>query len=131
LQKQEAIRVGVLNSGLVLRRLKKLEQTLQVDNLEVAVDIVFWDGAKGGLFGHAYYRYSGNGGKTEALPCSAEKEIELMKEDYERDGHRVFGKGDEVSFAGYLENFCYLGPEALAAERKAVIERLRGEVNGA
>lgn len=123
--------MGVLNSGLVLRRLKKLEQTLQVDNLEVAVDIVFWDGAKGGLFGHVRERIFSNGGKTEALPFSAEEEIKLMKEDYERDGHRVFGKGDEVSFAGYLESFCYLGPEALAAERKAVIERLRGEVNGA
>ena len=123
--------MGVLNSGLVLRRLKKLERTLQVDNLEVAVDIVFWDGAKGGLFGHARERVFSNGGKTEALPFSAEEEIELMKEDYERDGHRVFGKGDEVSFADYLENFCYQCTEALAAERKAVIERLRGEVNGA
>ena len=59
--------MGVLTSGLVLRRLKKLEQTLQVDNLEVAVDIVYWDSAKGGLFGHARERVVGNEGKTEGL----------------------------------------------------------------
>ena len=123
--------MGILTSGFVLRRLKKLEQTLQVDNLEVTVDIVFWDGVKGGLFGHVRERCVGNGGKIGVQACSAEEEIELMKEAYERDGHRVFGKGDEVSFAGYLDYFCYLGPEALATERKAVIERLRGEVNGA
>ena len=123
--------MGILNSGFVLRRLKKLEQTLQGDNLEVTVDIVFWDGVKGGLFGHARERIFSNGQETEFSACSAEEEIELMKRDYERDGHRVFGKGDEVSFAGYLDYFCYLGPEALATERRAVIERLRGEVNGA
>ena len=122
--------MGVLNSGLVLRRLKKLEQTFQVDNLEVDVDIVYWDSAKGGLFGHARERIFSNGKETEFSAFSAEEEIELMKEDYERDGHRVFGKGDEVSFADYLESFCYLGPEALAAERRAVIGRLRREVNG-
>lgn len=124
--------MGVLTSGLVLKRLKKLEQTLQVETMEVNVDIMYWDNVKGGLFGHARERVVSNGTKTGgAVACSAEEEIELMKEDYEREGHRVFGKGDEVSFAGYLENFCYGGPEALAAERKAVIERLRGEVNGA
>ena len=52
--------MGVLTSGLVLRRLKKLERTLQVDNLEVTVDIVFWDSAKGGLFGHARKRIFSN-----------------------------------------------------------------------
>ena len=113
--------MGVLNSGLVLRRLKKLEQTLQVDNLEVTVDIVYWDSAKGGLFGHTRKRIFSNGGKTEALPFSAEEEIELMKVDYEKNGHCVFGKGGEVSFADYLEYFCYGGPEALAAERRTII----------
>ena len=123
--------MGLLTSGLVLRRLKKLEQTLQVETMEIAIDIVYWDGVKGGLFGHARERIFSNGKETEFSACSAEEEIELMKEDYERDGHRVFGKGDEVSFAAYLENFCYGGPEALATERRAVIEGLRGEVNGA
>ena len=122
--------MGILTSGLVLRRLKKLEQTLQIDTLEVAVDIVYWDSAKGGLFGHARERIFSNGKETEFSACSAEEEIELMKEDYERNGLRIFGKGDKVSFADYLEYFCYGGPEALAAERRAVIERLRGEVNG-
>ena len=127
----EAIKLGVLTSRLILRQLKNLEKALQLDELEAVVDMVFWDGARGGLFGHIHCRYTRSEAKNEVLPCSAEEEIELMKSKYENDCHRVFGKGEEVPFAGYLENFCYLGPETLAAERKAVIERLRGEVNGA
>jgi hypothetical protein len=42
-------------SGLLNRRLEKLEKTWAVGDVDY-VDIVLWDGMKGGLFGHAHYR---------------------------------------------------------------------------
>jgi len=48
-----------------------------------------------------------------------------MREHYEENGHRLYGKGPKASFAEYLERFGYLGPEELAVRRKKVIEELK------
>jgi hypothetical protein len=54
-----------------------------------------------------------------------------MRRHYRDEGHRWFGQEAEVSFAEYLERFCYLGSEGLADRRRAVIDRVRREDNGA
>ena len=114
-------------SGRLLGRLKKLERAFSIDTLDI-FDVVMWAGDRGGLFGHAHYRMSKS--ETVVSPCSAEEEIEIMRRYYEDDGHSLFGRTD-VSFAEYLEGYCYLGPEGLAVERALVIQKLRGEAIGA
>lgn len=115
-------------SGRLLGRLKKLERAFSVDD-QVILDIVMWTGDKGGLFGHAHHRYCKSTGEMAVSACSVEEEIALMKEHYEKDDHRFFGRS-EVSFAEYLEGYSYLGPEGLAEERAKVVQRFRGEPVG-
>jgi hypothetical protein len=50
-----------------------------------------------------------------------------MRESYEENGHKLFGKGEPVSFSQYLEAFSYLGPDERADRRRKVIERVRSE----
>jgi hypothetical protein len=64
------------------------------------------------------------------VPCSDEEEVQIMRENYEDNGHRFFGQGDELSFPEYLERFSYLGSEELADRRREVISMLRGADGG-
>jgi hypothetical protein len=68
--------------------------------------------------------------KPEGYRCSDEEEIEIMREHYEGEGHRVCCKGSKVSFAEYLERFSYLGSEGLAVKRREISERLKGGEDG-
>lgn len=121
--------MGVSKSRLFVRRLRKLEKAFSVDYVQ-KIDVVLWCGEKGGLFGHAHYKVSAIGEATEAIPCTVEEEMEIMKNQYEVDNHRFFGRSD-VSLADYLLGYCYLGPESLTAERASIIQQLRGEASGA
>ncbi|MDH5266186.1 MAG: hypothetical protein OEW62_00755 [Candidatus Bathyarchaeota archaeon] len=119
-----------MSNKAILRRLKKLEKVFAVEPKDEWLDILMWNGSEGGIFGHTHCRISLGGNRTEWIPCSDEEELEIMREHYEREGHRVYGKGAEVSFAEYLERFSYLGSEELTVRREAIIERLKGEEDG-
>lgn len=95
------------------------------------VDTVTWDCCKSGCFGHVQCRFSESRQATEQVPCSVDEELHIMRQKYEEECHKVWGQGPTVSFADYLEYFCYLGPENLAEERRAAIEKVRGEESGA
>ncbi|MDH5266610.1 MAG: hypothetical protein OEW62_02900 [Candidatus Bathyarchaeota archaeon] len=114
----------------ILRRLKKLEKVFAVEPRDDWLDIVMWTGSDGGVFGHAHCRFSRSRNRTEWIPCSDEEEIEIMRGHYEKDSHRLYGKGPRVSFREYLERFSYLGSEELGVKRKEIIERLKGEIDG-
>jgi hypothetical protein len=106
------------------RRIKALELMSGVD--EPCYDIVMIAGGTGGLFGHSHFIVSSD--KTVTKPCSEEEELEIMLSQYEKDEQRVWGKGERVSFAEYLEYFEYLGPDELKDSRREVIEALRAEM---
>jgi len=108
-----------------------LERVFAVEPKDDWIDILMWNGLQGGIFGHTHWRFSESRSQTEWIPCSDEEEIKIMRERYEEDDHRLFGRGSEVSFAEYLEYFVYLGPEEMDARRKEIIERLKGERDGA
>ena len=120
-----------MSSQAILRRLKKLEKVFATGSESRWIDILMWDGPQGGIFGHAHFRFSENGRHTELIPCSDEEEIAIMLEHYEDDNHRLHGRGSKVSFAEYLECFSYLGSEELEARRRRIIERLKGNEDGA
>ncbi|NIN01288.1 MAG: hypothetical protein GTO24_25310 [candidate division Zixibacteria bacterium] len=123
--------LGSLGNRAILRRLERLETVFAVSPVDDWIDIVLWSGSDCGVFGHTRYRFSKSRGESEWIPCSDEEEIQIMREGYERDGHRLYGRGSEVSFAEYLERFSYLGPKERGDERKRIIERLKGERDGA
>ena len=114
----------------ILRRLKKLEKVFAVEPRDDWIDVLMWNGLEGGIFGHVHYRFSESRRQTELISCSDREEIEIMRDRYEEDEHRFYGKGPKVSFAEYLERFSYLGPEELAVKRKEIIEQLKGERDG-
>ena len=120
-----------VSNRAVLRRLKKLERVFAVEPRDDWIDILMWNGLEGGIFGHAHCRFSESRGHTEWIPSSDEEEIAIMREHYERDDRRFYGRGPLVSFAEYLECFSYLGPEELETRRNMIIERLKGEGYGA
>jgi hypothetical protein len=109
----------------ILRRLKKLEKVFAVEPRDDWIDVVMWNGLQGGIFGHMHCRFSESRRQTEWVPCSDEEEIEIMRDHYEKDDHRFYGRGPKASFAEYLERFSYLGPEELAVKRKKIIEQLK------
>ena len=120
-----------VSNRAVLRRLKKLERVFAVEPRDDWIDILMWNGLEGGIFGHAHCRLSESRGETEWTPCSDAEEIAILREHYEADDRRLYGRGPLVSFVEYLERFSYLGSEELEARRKQVIARLKGEGYGA
>jgi len=120
-----------MSNRAILRRLKKLEKVFAVEPGDDWTDTVMWDVSDSGIFGHRHYRFSKSRNQSEWIPCSDEEEIQIMREHYERDEHRFYGRGPEVSFAEYLERFSYLGPKEMAVKRKQIIEQLKGERDGA
>jgi len=115
----------------ILRRLEILERVFAVEPRDDWIDIVMWNTSNSGIFGHTHCRLSESRSQTEWTPCSEEEEIAIMREHYERDDHRLYGRDTEVSFAEYLERFSNLGPKELEARRKQIIEQLKGEEDGA
>ena len=120
-----------LGSQAILRRVKRLEKVFTVNPVDDWIEIVMWSVSDCGVFGHTRYRFSESRNCTEWIPCSDEEEIQIMRESYERDGRRLYGKGSEVSFAEYLERFSDLGPKERDGERKRIIEHLKGGRDGA
>jgi len=120
-----------VSNRAVLRRLRNLEKVFAVESRDDWIDVLMWNGLQGGIFGHAHCRFSESRSRTEWTPCSDAEEIEIMREHYERDDRRFYGRGSELSFAEYLERFSYLGPEELEVRRRQIIERLKGEGYGA
>jgi hypothetical protein len=120
-----------LSSKTILRRLKKLEKVFAAgEPRDDWIDVLMWSGENGGVFGHAHCRFSKSRGETRWVVCSDEEEVAIMRGHYEGEGHKLFGKGADVSFAEYLERFSYLGPKALEVRRKLVINRVRGKEHG-
>jgi len=114
------------------RKLRKLEGILLVDNSgNDWIDTLMWVGFEGGIFGHAHLRLSPRRCEQQVIMCSEDEEVMIMRQHYESDNHRFFGQGAKLSFAEYLERFCYLGSDKLAERRNAVIEKVRGDGNGA
>lgn len=121
-----------MSSRSLLRQLRRLERVFAAGELgDYWIDIVKWEGKKGGAFGHAHWRFSPSRCEQQIIPCSDEEEVEVMRQHYEREKHRFFGQGEELSFPDYLERFCYLGSEELGERRNAVIGKVRsdGEVS--
>ena len=118
---------GSLSKRAILRRVEELERVFAVGEFgDDWVDVLMWSGRNGGVFGHVCFRCSKRG-ETRWLPCSDEEEVEIMRGHYEDERRRLYGRGAEISFAEYLEQFSYLGSEELAVKRKLIVERLRGE----
>jgi len=120
-----------VSNKAILRRLKKLEKVFAVELRDDWINILMWNGSQGGIFGHTHYRFSESRGQTEWTPCSDAEEVEIMREHYEEDDHRFYGRDPEVSFAEYLERFSYFGPEELETRRKQIISQLRNVEDGA
>ena len=120
-----------LGSRAILRRLERLEKVFAVNPVDDWIDVVMWSASNCGVFGHSRYRFSESRRQSEWIPCSDEEEIQIMRESYERDGRRLYGRGSEVSFAEYLERFSHLGPKERDGERRRIIERLKGGRDGA
>lgn len=118
-----------MSSRTILKRLGELEEAFRIiDPEDKWIDVVMWD-IPGGIFGHAHHLFRKSDGETVRKPCTDEEELEIMRAYYEDEGHRLYGKGDEVSFAEYLERSSYLCPEALVERLKLVIERVSDEEN--
>ena len=88
-----------------------------------------WDYFEGGLWGHAHHVFHVQTKKLEIFACTVEEELAFMKNKYEEDGHRFWGKGEELSFVDFLEKFDYAGPKSFAEQRKEVVKKLRAELN--
>ena len=108
-----------------------MEKVFAVNPVDDWIDVVMWSVSDCGVFGHTRYRFSESRRQSEWIPCSDEEEIQIMRESYERDGRRLYGRGSEVPFAEYLERFSHLGPKERDGERKRIIEHLKGERDGA
>jgi len=120
-----------VSNRAILRRLRNLEKVFAVEPRDDWIDITMWNTSHSGIFGHTHWRFSESRSRTEWTPCSDAEEIEIMREHYERDDRRFYGRGPELSFAEYLERFSYLGPEELEVRRRQIIARLKGEGYGA
>lgn len=119
-----------MSSRSALRQLRRLERVFAVVEPEDDwIDVLMWNGVSGGLFGHVHRHLCGSQGDSKPSPCSDEEEVEIMRQHYENDKHRCRGK--EVPFWKYLETFSYLAPDGLVERQRTVIDRLRGEENGA
>jgi hypothetical protein len=112
---------------MLFRRIELLERAFGVGSLNEWVEFVMWDCRKGGVFGHVHVRISKCGRGTELIACTDEEELAVMRSNYEKEEHRLFGKGEPVAFSEYLERFDYLGPDELADKRREIIERIRSE----
>jgi hypothetical protein len=121
--------MGFLNKVSVRNRIKRLEDAFWVGDRDEWVDIVMWEGSKGGIFGYVHMRFSKFTGKHELTACTEEEEMKLMREHYEEANGQLYGRGEAVPFSVFLENFCYLGPPEFADRRRKIIERLRSEEN--
>jgi hypothetical protein len=99
------------------KRVERLEEEKMVDS----TDFVMWWGPDGGIFGHAHVI-----GMNRKVPCSDEEEVEIMREQFEADKHRIWGRGEEVPFWKYLEAFTYLAPDGLAERQRAAIDKVKG-----
>ena len=121
--------MGALNSVSLRKRLRKMEKTFAIGDGDGWIDIVMWEGSKGGVFGYAHIRISKFTGGHELVACTEEEEMALMREHYEEANGKVYGRGDAVPFSVFLENFYYLGPPEFADRRREIIERLRSEEN--
>lgn len=119
--------MGVLGSATLRKRLKRMEDVFGAGEGDKRIEIVMWEGSKGGVFGYARMRVSKFGGETEWTACTEEEEMALMREHYEESDKKLYGRGDTVPFSVFIENFCYLGPPELADRRREIIERLRRE----
>jgi hypothetical protein len=119
--------MGVLTSVTLRRRLKRLEDAFCVGDGDEWIDIVMWEGSKGGIFGYAHIRFSKFTGEHELAACTEEEEMKLMREHYEEADGKLYGRGEAVPFSVFLENFCYLGPAEFADRRREIIECLRSE----
>ena len=107
-------------------RVERLERVFRAGP-ESRVDIVMWIGSEGGLFGHCHLRIQKNNGRIERAPCTDEEELDFMRQQYERDGKQLYGRGESVSFSVYLERHCYLGSADFSARQNKVIAFLRSE----
>jgi hypothetical protein len=72
-------------------------------------------------------RISKCGRETELIACTDEEELAVMRSNYEKEEHKLFGKGESVVFSEYLRRFDYLGSDELAEKRREIIERVRSE----
>jgi hypothetical protein len=120
-------RMGFLNSVGLRRRLKRVEDAFCVGDDDEWIDIVMWEGSKGGIFGYAHIRISKFTGEHELTACTEEEEMKLMREHYEEANGKLYGRGEAVPFSVFLENFYYVGPPEFADRRREIIERLRSE----
>lgn len=100
--------------------LKKRVERLEDKNEVNPLDVVMWSISDCGIFGHCHVI----GGKK--TPCSDKEEIEIMRNQYERENKRIWGKGEYVPFNVYLEAFTYLAPEELKERQKVAIDRVKG-----
>src|SRR4030042_1389873 len=119
--------MGVLGSVSLLKRRRKMEERFAIGDEDEWIDIVMWEGAKGGVFGYAHIRISKFTGGHELVACTEEEEMNLMKEHYKEANGKVYGRGDAVPFSVFLENFSYLGPPEFADRRREIINRLKRE----
>jgi hypothetical protein len=116
-------------SSSVLRRLTRLERVLLADKSEEVLEGIVWDYFEGGLWGHVRHVFHIQTKKLEVFACTVEEELAFMKNKYEEDGHRFWGKGEELSFLDFLEKFDYAGPKPFAEQREEVVKKLRAEPN--
>jgi hypothetical protein len=112
---------------MLFRRVELLERAFGVGSGDEWIDVVMWNGEKGGVFGHVHMRISKGWRGTELIACTDEEELAVMRSNYEKEEHRLFGKGESVVFSEYLERFDYLGSDELADKRREIIERVRSE----
>jgi len=96
------------------RKVQKLEREIVSGLEEESIDVVLYGGSDGGIFGHVHCHLCGSQGDSKPSPCSDEEKVEVMRQHYEIDRHRPWGRGDEVPFWKYLETFSYLAPDGLA-----------------
>jgi len=106
-----------------------MEKTFAIGDGDEWIDIVMWEGSKGGVFGYVHIRISKFLGGHELVACTEAEELELMREHYEESDGKLYGRGDSVPFSVFLENFYYLGPPEFADRRREIIEQLRSEEN--
>jgi hypothetical protein len=112
---------------MLFRRVELLERGFGVGSGDEWIDIVMWNGEKGGVFGHVHMHISKGERGTELIACTDEEELATMRNNYEKDEHRLFKRGEPVAFSEYLERYYYLGPDWLADKRRKIIERVRSE----
>ena len=87
----------------IKKRVEKIEEKLSVKHREPFY-ILMWLGKGGGLYGHGRINVYGG----EIIPCSDEEEMEIMRDHWEREDRRLYGKGPQISFEEYLEAHEYL-----------------------